>query len=183
MSYESSLKNPFTQASYPQQFLAKLENIVNWLKERKYPIVYIEHDILTPDQLWNQKILSVLLKYHALGYTIQSRWFEELTKDQHILFYQRLFLQWFFGPILYERDRIVPDWDDPSARLFRWPVEYAATLKFKTIHWWRKVTLSILDMLVSSAEEKTLRSSGALFAMMSFVHISPAAAESYSYLL
>lgn len=183
MTYESTLKNPFTQSAYPPQFLDRLEQIVDWLKCRKFPIVYVERDILTADQAWNQKILTVLLKYHALGYTIQSRWFEQLSKEEHIMLYQRLFLQWFFGPIAAERDRIVPDWDNPSNRLFRWPIDYAASLKFKTIHWWRKVSLSILDTLVSSSEEKTLRTSGALFAMLSFVHVCASAAESYSYLL
>lgn len=183
LSYEPSLKNPFTQEIFLPQALLKLQGVIEWLKLRKYPIIYVERDELTPEQLWNQRVLSVFFKYQSLGYTLQTRWFEQLSKFQHILLYQRLFIHWFFGPSAQERLRIVPDYDSPLNRLFRWPIEYASTLDFKTLTWWRKVTLSILERLVSSTNEKPFQTSGALLALTCLVQISTPIAQAYPFLV
>lgn len=183
LQFSSELKNPYTQEPLLPHTLHKLENYIAWLKSRKFPIVYLETDDLTPEQAWNQKVLTLFLKYQTLGYAIQTSWFESLSIKQHIQFYQRLFLIWLTIATPEEKQKIIPNWMNLETPLFRWPLEYATSLDFKNMKWWRKQTYTIMESFATRAQDKNAQITGALYVLMALVQVSRPAAEGYPFLL
>ena len=96
LNYGKDIHNPFTQESIPSSVLEKLQKRSAFLMSKKIPVVYLETDELTPEQLWNQKVLDVFLKLTALGYGVNVHWFEIMNVRAHELFYERLYELWMF---------------------------------------------------------------------------------------
>jgi hypothetical protein len=170
--------NPYTREPLNEGTLKILHDRIEWLRSRKYQIRYISTDVLTPEQVWNQRVLDVFLKIEGLGYYVSCDWFHELIAYQHAALYSRLFNLWNYrlGLTPAQKDEIVPRHNGTGEdRLFRYIPE---TLPRKDKHWWERHNIAILDALVSRAEDKDHRKLGALYVLMGLVQVSLPAARS-----
>lgn len=184
MTYGQELRNPFTQELFPARLSQRLQARAEALRGRGIPIVYLDKDILTPEQSWNQKVLDVFLKLHAHGYGANILWFESLGVRGHELFYTSLFRLWTISLGLTEadRERIVPGHNSGRSPLFRWdPVTIIG--RYQEIKWWRKQTLGLMNAFLTRAREKEVRGCGALYILTALAQTHPGAAEVFPWLV
>jgi len=176
--------NPYTREPLPPRTLQKLRDRLMSLRRRKYPILYLQGDSLTPEQEWNQRVLDVFMKLEALGYLSACSWFHNLTLEEHLSFYRMMFQLWNWrvGLSHQEREAIVPSHAKAAAKLFRiHPDAIAATNH--TQRWWQKTNLFLIQCFITRAEEKEKQKLGALYVMMGLVHVSEEAAETYPWIV
>ena len=173
MHYGGELKNPFSQESLPQTSIQRLQMRVEKLRAQKIPILYVEEGELTPDQLWNQKVLDIFLKINSLGYGVNVLWFETMGVREHERFYVNLYNMWVYSlPLsVIQREVLVPGHDSGRNPLFKWPpvilVGRGGELK-----WWRKQNLRLMGAFLMRGQSKDTQGCGAL-------HILTALANSH----
>jgi hypothetical protein len=170
-------QNPYTREILPAQALNALHNRIAWLRSRKYQILHINTDVLTPEQCWNQKVLDIFLKIEALGYYACPDWFHGMTAYHHSLFYKKLFDLWEYRLALTaaEKEAVVPGHLSPGARrLFRFPPD---TQDDRDRGWWARMNLSIMEAFVTRATDKERQKLGAMYVLMGLVQASRPAAR------
>jgi hypothetical protein len=94
LQYGKKLINPFSQEPISETTIHRLDAMSQNLRKHKLPIVYVHTDELTPEQIWNQKVLDVFLKLTSLGYGVNMLWFETMTVSAHRTFYRKLYDLW-----------------------------------------------------------------------------------------
>lgn len=184
MTYGKELRNPFSQELFPSALTQRLERRASDLRAKKIPIVYLDADVLTPSQAWNQKVLDVFLKLHSHGYGANILWFEALTVRGHEMFYTHLHRLWTvsLGLNNADRDRIVPGHDSGRNPLFRWePAKI--TVRTQEIKWWRKLNLGLMNAFLTRAKDKEVRGCGALYVLTALAQTHPGAAEVFPWLV
>lgn len=175
--------NPYTREQMPAAAVKRLQARVAWLRGHGYQIQHITTDILTPEQLWNQKVLDVFLKIEALGYYANADWFHALSQPYLIVLYRRLeaLWNWRLGLSPLERETIVPGHADNSERrLFKFVAEDHFE---KSRGWWARQVLGVADALISRAVETEHRKLGAMYVLMGLVQTSRAAAMALPWVL
>jgi hypothetical protein len=184
LQYGSELKNPFTQELISTEVLERLELCSKHLQSLHFPVIYMEQDELTPEQIWNQKVLDVFLKMNSLGYSANVLWFENFGVRGNELFYTKLYNLWqhHLGLTEEQKEKIVPGHNDGRAPLFRWnPSQIVG--KGLDLRWWRKINLNLMKTLLMRSQEKEYQTCGALYILISFANIHPKAAEAFPYLV
>lgn len=170
-------ENPYTREQLTDAAMSALHKRIAWLRSRKYQIQHVNTDVLTPEQLWNQKVLDVFLKIEALGYYASCDWFHEMSAYSHEYFYRRLFDLWNYrlGLTPTQKEAVVPGHlRGGGQRLFRTPPEDLAP---KERVWWQRTNLDLIDAFVSRAAEKDSRKLGAMYVLMGLVQVSREAAR------
>ena len=147
-------------------------------------IVYIEKDVLTPSQAWDQKVLDVFLKLHSHGYGANVLWFESLTVRGHEIFYLHLYRLWniTLGLTSTDKERIVPGHNCGRTPLFRWEPA-VITSRSQELKWWRKQSLGLMNAFLTRAKEKEVRGCGALYILTALAQTHPGAAEVFPWLV
>jgi hypothetical protein len=140
-------------------------------------------DELTPEQVWNQKVLDVFLKLISLGYGVNVLWFETLTIRGHELFYRNLYNLWNITLTLTpeEREVIVPGYMSGRSPLFRWS-PYAIIGRVQELKWWRKHNLGLMNAFLSRGQEKDIQGCGALYILTALANSHPHVAEAFPWL-
>lgn len=177
------LLNPYTREEIPDVSEIKYQNRCKWLRDRKYCLVHLLTNEMTPEQLWHQRILDVTMKYDALGYHTCLNWFEELSVPHLWNFYNELWELWFYRLQLSPQVKqlVVPNWNKIDTLLFKWlPKELRIRTDKK---WWQKIILDLLEKLVSSAGLKEHKILGALYGMTAFAIVSPRVRQHYPWLV
>ena len=184
LQYGNDVKNPFTQELVDRKIVERLQKRSEQLLLMKKPIVYIQEEELTPEQLWNQKVLDVFLKLTSLGYSVNVQWFETLTLRGHEMFYTKLFQLWNVELNLREeeKERIIPGCNDGRTLLFRWhPTRIVGTV-FE-IKWWRKQTIRLMRTFLTRTEDKDIQSCGALYILTALANVHPRCGECFPWLV
>jgi hypothetical protein len=118
------------------------------------------------------------LKIEALGYYVSCDWFQELSLEQHIVMYGRLFTLWHvrLGLTPQEKSTIVPGHETGplAGRLFKFTPD---RVPHKERAWWEKHNLALIETFVTRAENKEHRKLGALYFLMGLVQVSRPAAR------
>jgi hypothetical protein len=118
------------------------------------------------------------LKIEALGYYVSCDWFQELSLEQHIVMYGRLFTLWHvrLGLTPQEKSTIVPGHETGplAGRLFKFTPD---RVPHKERVWWEKHNLALIETFVTRAENKEHRKLGALYFLMGLVQVSRPAAR------
>ena len=183
LQYGSELKNPFTQALVDTATTERLDCFTMKLRKRSIPIVYLDADELTPEQIWNQKVLDVFLKLNALGYGANLLWFETMTHRMHEHFYTRLFDLWAnLGLSEDAKEKIVNGHASGRSPLFRWN-PMAICGRGLEIKWWRKQNLMLMKAFLSRAEDRENQSTGALYVLTALANTHPACAQAFGWLV
>jgi hypothetical protein len=184
LNYGKELNNPFTQDPISHSVLQKFQNRINFLREKKIPVVYTETDSLTPEQIWNQKVLDIFLKLNSLGYSANVLWFESLTIKGHFLFYRYLWLMWNQKLNLSEEDkeRIVPGHSSGRHPLFRWD---PSEIRYSTfdLRLWRKMNLNIMKAFLTRTESTETQGCGALYILTALANVHPLARLAFPWLV
>jgi len=180
-----AIQNPYTREGFPEKTTQLLRTRMKYLISRGIPIIHTSTDVLTAEQVWNNHVLDIFLKIEELGYLVNCDWFHDLTVLTHRAFYRKLFNLWMRSLNLSQkqRDAVIPGHRFKENNPFIHTPEEADLMKIaKPLKWWRKKTLSIINLFVTRAVEKENRSLGALYCLMAFVSISPDAASAFPWL-
>jgi len=184
LQYGNNLKNPFTQELIDTKTVERLQKRSEQLHAMKKPILYQEEDSLTPEQIWNQKVLDVFLKLTSLGYGVNVLWFETLTLRGHEIFYTKLYSLWNIqlGLTTEEKERIVPGHDSGRVSLFRWHPSDVVGRGFE-LKWWRKQNLNLMRAFLQRSDNKEIQGCGALYILTALANTHRHCAESFPWLV
>lgn len=170
--------NPYTRETLPAAAAAKLQARVLWLRTRGYQIQHVAPtDQLTPEQIWDQRVLDLILKIEALGYYANTEWIQRLTKLHAIVLYKKLedLWNWRLGLTSLQKEAIVPGYAGPgqAARLF----PFVAEDNFhRPREWWLRHVLGVCEAFVGRAVTAEQRKLGAMYVLMGLVQVSREAA-------
>jgi hypothetical protein len=183
LQHGNDMKNPFTQEEFPLLLFERIQIRTEQLRTMKKPIVYTEEE-LTPDQIWNQKVLDVFLKMTSLGYGVNVLWFESLHVRGQEMLYSEMYRLWtHIIPLTPEdRERIVPGYDTGRAPLFRWHPSEIVGRGFD-IKWWRKQTLGIMRTFLTRSDDKDNQTCGCLYILRALANVHPRAGEAFPWLV
>jgi hypothetical protein len=184
MSQGQALQNPYTREPIHQKSIQQFRQRVDWLRKRKYALLYGLEETITPEQEWNQKVLDTFMKVEALGYLLSTSWFQDLTLDGLQKFYRALYQLWYWrlGLSPQEKDEICPGHLQSTSRLFKHDPDEMIRIH-KDTKWWKRNLLGIMHSLVTRGTSKSLRGLGALYIVMGLVQVSEQAAEAYPWIL
>jgi len=171
-------QNPYTRDTFLEHAKQAIHGRIEWLRRRKYPILHINTDVVTSEQIWKHKVLDVFLRIESLGYYVNCDWFYGLSLENHKKFYANLFSLWEWKLQLTQADkeRILPM---DGVQLFRF---HPGDMPSKTLTWWQKNTLNLIDTFISKGCTKEDKKMGAMYGLMSLVTVSPDAAEALPWL-
>lgn len=177
------LLNPYTREPLGTHSEHSFHLRCQWLRDRKYCLLHMTNDTLTPEQLWHQKILDVILKYDILGYHICIPWIHDLHIRQLQGMYGELWELWFYRLSLQPmvKEQIIPNWNHADHLLFK--VSPAQIHLHIEKRWWQRVIIELLERLVSSAHMKEHKILGALYGMTAFAIVSPNVRTHYPWLI
>lgn len=172
-------ENPYTRDTFTERAKKTIHGRVAWLRARKYPVLHINTDVVSPEQCWNHKILDIFLKIEALGYYVNCDWYRTLSQIQHVSFYTTIFSMWEYrlGLSRAEKERVVPGHE--TARLFRF---HPNDIPTKSLHWWEKQNLALIEAFISRATEKEQQKMGAMYVLMALTRVSRGASEALPWL-
>lgn len=177
-----SLANPYTREAFAQSTIQKVRERIAFLRKRKYPILYLSagEDALSPEQIWNQKVLDVFMKLEALGYSAACAWFNSLTLEDHHDFYRGIYELWDYrlGLSSMEKESIVPFYSRGQQRLFR-NIPEIVVRENHNLKWWQKQNLNLILNMITRSMDKTRQALGATYVIMGLVQVSEDAAEAY----
>jgi len=173
-------ENPYTRDKFTERAKELIHGRIAWLRQRHYPILHTNTDILTTEQCWNHRVLDAFLKMEALGYYVSCEWFHSLSFVKHVTFYTTLFSLWEYrlGLSRAEKERIVPGHE--VAELFRF---HPGDIPMKSLHWWQKHNLALIESFIARAPEKEQQKMGAMYALMALTRVSRGAAEALPWLV
>jgi hypothetical protein len=183
LSQGHALQNPYTREPFPEGVVAKFRKRLEWLRKRKFALLYGLEEAITPEQEWNHRVLDIFMKIEALGYLLSTNWFHELELQDHQKYYRTLYQLWYWrlGLSNAQKDEICPGHQHNNTRLFRQNPEEAIR-QHKDIKWWKKQNLGLITNLITRGVHKSNKSLGAMYAVMGFVSVCEQAAEAYPWL-
>jgi len=171
------LQNPYSREPFTETAVQNLYRRIAWLRQRKYQVLHINTDVLTEEQVWNQRVLDVFLKIEALGYYASCEWFSDLGQPEHLRFFRTLYLlwEWRLGLTADQKEAIVPGHLAPGAqRLFHFsPGDYDQ----RSRTWWQKNNLALIETFITRSPDKEQQKLGALYCLMALVRVSTRAAR------
>lgn len=182
LTYTGSLLNPFTQESIVGPSLDRFHNLVASLRKSNIPVLYTEDNTLTPEQIWNQKVLDLFLKLSSHGYAVNLTWFDSLSATGHTSLYRHLYNGWMAGTLTEaDRERIVPKYRGAKTTLFRWHPNVVCS-ESHPLKWWRKQNLYVMNAFLTRSDDKSVQGIGAIYVLTAFAKIYPSVRESFPWL-
>lgn len=183
LSQGQPLQNPYTRDPLSPQITHRFRKRVNWLRTRKYALLYGLEETITPEQEWNHRVLDIFMKIESLGYLLSTNWFQELDLEEQQKYYRTLYQLWYWrlGLTNAQKDEICPGHQHNNTRLFRQNPDEAERIH-KDIKWWKKQNLNLIQALITRGTNKGNRALGAMYSVMGFVAVCEQAAEAYPWL-
>lgn len=183
LHHGSELKNPFNQTPLTQSIIALLQKRIEILRKRGQPIIYVEDGQLSPEQIWNQKVLDIFLKMNSLGFPVNIIWFDLMTVLTHERFYTRLYNLWTYQLELSDEQKelMVPGHSSGRAPLFRWIPE-AITAQPQELKWWRKQSLSLMKAFLTRGQDPVTQNSNVLTILTALAGCHRYVAEAFPWL-
>jgi len=172
LSKSKEIKNPYTRDVISKENINKIHNRLKWLKSKKYDTMYIDNTTFTSEQIWNQKVLDCFSKMEELGYIVNTDWFHEMDKEDHINFYKKLYILWNYRLNLTnkEKNAIIPAHNS----LFK--IEDPEIKEEKFL---RKNNLQLIERFITSGNDKPQKGLGVMYVLMALVQVSDAVAEAF----
>jgi hypothetical protein len=184
IQHGSELKNPFNQLPLTQTTTNNLQKRIEILRAREQPIIYVEEGELTPEQIWNQKVLDVFLKMNSLGFPVNLAWFDMMTVLTHERFYTQLYNIWNYHFHLSDilKETMVPGHSVGRAPLFRWTPE-VITARPHELKWWRKQSLTIMNAFLNRGQDPVTQSTNVLTILTALANCHRHVAEAFPWLM
>ena len=183
LNHGSELKNPFNQTPLTQPVIVLLQKRIEILRSRGQPIIYVEQGELSPEQIWNQKVLDIFLKMNSLGYPVNIVWFDMMTIVTHERFYTHLYNLWHHHLQLSDEQKeiMVPGHAAGRAPLFRW-TPAVLLQKRHELKWWRKQSLTLMKAFLARDQDPVTQSSNVLTILTSLANCHRYVAEAFPWL-
>ena len=180
LSKSKSVMNPYTRELLTPESLTRIKRRINWLKEKKYVIMYNDNTVLTSDQIWNQNVLDVFTKMDESGYLVNPDWFHSMDKEDHIVFYRNIYDIWNYriGLSIKEKNHIVPGFNSRNKLFKLLPAEIID----KEEKYLKKMNLGLIQKLVTSAPDKTQKSLGVMYVLMGLCYVSDSVTETFPWI-
>jgi hypothetical protein len=180
ISFGDIKQNPYTRDPFTPSVLTRIRNRLTWLRKRKYSVVYPIGVELTQDQLWSQKVLDYFMKIESFGYYVSCEWFTNMSIEDHKKFYKTLYELWNYRLGLTPQDRlkIAPG----SKPLFKYVPDDFDRHRVHTIQWWERLSLSLIEALLTRSLDKEQQKLGAMYCVMGLFATVPVAAESFPWM-
>ena len=174
------LMNPYTREPFANDTILHYQKRMEWLRSKKYCVLHVKDDQLTPEQEWHQRILDVFLKIDMLGYYTCLKWFEDMSIRQLCKFYYELFELWYFrlGLTAEQKTNICPEWK--TILFTQNPIDIFTKKELKIV---QAILLDTIENLVTKASQKENRALGAMYVMTAFALTSADVAEHYDWLI
>ncbi len=175
-------ENPYTREALTPTQLTKATRRIGWLRSRKYSVLHPQGADLTTEQVWRQKVLDAFLRIEGYGFHVSCDWFHQMTLEDHEEFYATLYSLWYrrLGLTHAQREAIVPSYETPVRRLFRFTPEQGKGRH--SIAWWERYNLAMIEAFLTRSPEKEQRRLGAIYVLMGLVAVCDGAAESFPWL-
>ena len=180
LSKSKQVINPYTREIFTSDIVKKIRFRIDWLKSKKYSTMYQDNSSLTNDQIWNQNVLEVFSKMEESGYIVNTDWFHDMDKEDHILFYKKLYDIWYFRADLSvkEKNLIVPGFNGRN-KLFK---HFLTDIQDKEEKYLKKMNLGIIQKLVSSSNDKSQKALGVMYTLMGLSYVSELVAEAFPWI-
>lgn len=183
LHHGNELKNPFNQTTLTQTVIVRLQKRIEILRSRGQPVIYVEDGELSPEQIWNQKVLDIFLKMNSLGYPVNIVWFDMMTIVTHERFYTQLYNLWTHHLQLADTQKeiMVPGHSAGRAPLFKWTPRLI-TARPRQLKWWRKQTLSLMKAFLARGQDPVTQSSNVLTILTALASCHRYVAEAFPWL-
>ena len=177
-SKSKQIKNPYTREFLSPEILRCINDRIAWLKLHGYSTAY-ENTSFSLEQIWNNHVLEIFTKMDEVGYIVNTDWFHELTKEEHIDFYKQIHDIWNFrlGLTVKQRNAIVRGYNSRN-KLFRFSIDEIGEKDEKSL---KKINLTIIEKLVG-AGDKTQRALGVMYILMGLCLVNDNVAEAYPWI-
>jgi hypothetical protein len=182
--YESSsiLENPYTKTVCSPSIVERFRMHVDTLRRWKQSIHFEEATGLSTIQSWNLRVLDLCLRLDMLGYRVATSWFTDLDIFSQRTLYYTLYSLWTEHLHLTDeqRERIVPGYSDANTKLFK---QSPHTILIKSeMDSIRRKNINVMERLISSAENQSDRTLGAMYVVMAISVVSPRCRNAYPWL-
>lgn len=181
---ENKEKNPYNRNPIPENAIKSMNTRLNELIKQKIIVEY-EKPNLTPEQEFNNKVLTIFQKIdqlNAFAGGTQVNWFHNLSFKQIKHLYKVLEDIWNFRTQLTEQQKrdIVPE-----NNVFKHSMSKLMNLlpNQKNQKKLRNIVLDEMDKLISSSESKVHRSTGCYYVLIALVEVSPECADQMPWLI
>ena len=180
---EPVLQNPYTRENFPEPYIENFRRRILFLRNHKYVLSYNVNQDMTPDQLWHQRILDVIMKLDGLGFHTCVSWFEDLTSSDLLKFYIVLYELWHSVRITppHVRNMIIQDYDTTlEGRVFdRNPRLHGGHDK----RWWQNLLLHTIECLITKGVDKDSKTLGAVLVIRAYSFVNIHIQRQYNWLL
>jgi hypothetical protein len=183
LHHGSELKNPFNQVPFTQTVITLVQKRIEILRNRGQPIIYLESGELSPEQIWNQKVLDIFLKMNSLGFPVNIIWFDLMTVLTHERFYTQLYNLWTYNLQISDEQKeiMVPGHLAGRAPLFRWTPD-VITARPQELKWWRKQTLGLMKAFLTRGQDPVTQNSNVLTILTALANCHRYVAEAFPWL-
>jgi len=175
---EGPLLNPYNRQAISDEIVSKAAKYIRWCRKKGIDTRWAPVAPATPDQRFQMKVTDLFQKIDELNYYTNPSWFINLSADDLRCFYVELYDIWHHRAELsiQMRNTIIPS----PARPFKYAVREVVTQKSQEIL--RKISMDIIRMFISAAEDKSDRTLGAMYVMTALTLVCRACAETYPWL-
>jgi hypothetical protein len=169
--------NPYTRAVIPPIVITNCLRHAEWCGRHSVAIEWTPLTPPTPEQQWKMKIVDMFHKINNLNYYSNPEWFLSMEEDNHRQFYRELYDIWTFRAFLTpaQKNLIVPDY---QRKVFQRPPHATPD----TLEGLQRLNRSIIQHLISSAEDVQDRILGAMYVISAFTIVNEEARASYPWL-
>jgi hypothetical protein len=114
-----------------------------------------------------------------LGYIVNTDWFHEMDKDDHINFYKRLYGIWNYRLNLTSKEKsaIIPSHNSVKNKLFK-----LDDIESRDEKYLRKINLQLIERFITSGYDKPQKSLGIMYVLMALVQVSSNVAEAFPWI-
>ena len=169
--------NPYTRNEFSIVDLDKIKRLIILLK---YDNMEIDNDLsqLTPQQKYNQRVITIFQKIDELNNYTNVNWFNNLNLNQLKYLYKEIEDIWNYrANLTIEQKKTII----PNGNIFTRPMNFIWSIK--DINKIRTILLDDIDKMVSMGITEADKSLGALYFLTGMVIVSKECAKSLPYLL
>ena len=171
--------NPYNRKIIPKEVKTQYNEHIKYLTKFKIDCTY-EKDIMTPEQEFNDTVLSIFQKIDILNVAAggtNPQWFHNLTVPYLKEYYKILEDVWNYRAQLSPQKQLEIV---PQGQLFKISVKDVFKLSNKQKI--QNIIINEIDMLISSAEDIENKSLGCYYVLTALIEVSPECFQSLPWL-
>lgn len=181
--HKKDVFNPYNRKEIPDDVIRALKVNISSAKLMKYPIeLEIKEDVdappLTPEQKFNQELVTILQAIDELGNYTNMSWFTGLTHYGWLALINHIFDIWIYRSQLPEETR--REFFPPSGKPFTGVrIERVRVMPTNEL---KECAITIMRRFVMTSPHEDMRKLGALYVMGALTLVCPPAAQAMPWL-